>query len=84
MAKSLSSAKGKLHPLKCDVSKEAEVKEAFQWVKKNLGAVDILVNNAGVVVFKNTLTGKCHELSNFFLKISTGNFIFKESFSSLM
>ena len=44
----LKSEKGKLYPLKCDVSKEDEVKEAFQWIKSNLKRVDILVNNAGV------------------------------------
>ena len=58
LAKKLPSDKGKLHPLKCDVSKEAEVKEAFQWVKKHLGGVDILVNNAGVAVGTSNLTGK--------------------------
>ncbi|XP_069683493.1 farnesol dehydrogenase-like [Periplaneta americana] len=45
---SLKSAPGKLYPLKCDVTKEEEVKEAFKWVKDNLGGTDILVNNAGI------------------------------------
>ncbi|KAK7864238.1 hypothetical protein R5R35_009508 [Gryllus longicercus] len=40
--------RGQLHCVKCDVSKEDEVLEAFKWVKDNLGGVDILVNNAGV------------------------------------
>ncbi|PSN53616.1 Farnesol dehydrogenase [Blattella germanica] len=48
LAKSLKSEKGSLKALKCDVSKEEEVKETFQWVKNNLGGIDILVNNAGV------------------------------------
>ncbi|XP_069683473.1 dehydrogenase/reductase SDR family member 11-like [Periplaneta americana] len=43
----LKSASGKLYPLKCDVTNESDVKEAFKWVKSNLGGVDILVNNAG-------------------------------------
>jgi hypothetical protein len=43
---SLQSAPGKLYALKCDVTKEQEIKEAFKWVKDNLGGVDILVNNA--------------------------------------
>ncbi|PNF26476.1 Farnesol dehydrogenase [Cryptotermes secundus] len=48
LAKSLKSAKGKLHAVKCDVTKESDVQAAFKWVKANLGGVDILVNNAAV------------------------------------
>jgi len=43
---SLRSASGKLYALKCDITKEEDIKEAFKWVKDNLGGVDILVNNA--------------------------------------
>lgn len=39
---------GKLHPFKCDVTKEEDVLKAFQWVGENLGPISILVNNAGV------------------------------------
>jgi NADP+-dependent farnesol dehydrogenase len=51
LEKSLKSEKGKLYALKCDVSKESEVTEAFKWIKSNLGGVDILINNAGVATF---------------------------------
>ncbi|XP_069683502.1 farnesol dehydrogenase-like [Periplaneta americana] len=54
LEKSLKSAPGKLYPIKCDVTKEEEVKEAFKWVKDNLGGTDILINNAGVASI-NTL-----------------------------
>ncbi|XP_021929736.1 farnesol dehydrogenase-like [Zootermopsis nevadensis] len=54
---SLKSATGKLYPLKCDVSKESEVREAFKWIKTNVGGVDILVNNAGVASFSNLIDG---------------------------
>jgi NAD(P)-dependent dehydrogenase (short-subunit alcohol dehydrogenase family) len=53
----LKTAPGKLHAVKCDVTKEADVKEAFKWIKSNLGGVDILVNNAGGDS-SNTLIGK--------------------------
>lgn len=39
----------KLYPLKCDVMCEEEIKNAFEWIEKNLGGVDILVNNAGTL-----------------------------------
>lgn len=32
---------------KCDVSKEAEVKELFAKIKKKIGNIDVVVNNAG-------------------------------------
>ncbi|XP_023719731.1 farnesol dehydrogenase isoform X1 [Cryptotermes secundus] len=44
----LSTAPGKLHPLKCDITKENDIISSFAWVKENLGGVDILINNAGV------------------------------------
>ncbi|PSN36226.1 hypothetical protein C0J52_22805, partial [Blattella germanica] len=50
LSKSLKSEKGELHPLKCDITKDDEIKKAFAWVKSNLGGVDILVNNAAVAI----------------------------------
>nr|CAI5850336.1 unnamed protein product [Callosobruchus analis] len=46
--KLLSGRKGKFYPLVADVSKEQDILEGFDWIRKNLGAVHILVNNAGV------------------------------------
>jgi NAD(P)-dependent dehydrogenase (short-subunit alcohol dehydrogenase family) len=53
----LKTASGKLYAVKCDVTNEANVKEAFKWIKTNLGGVDILINNAGGDS-SNTLIGK--------------------------
>jgi NADP+-dependent farnesol dehydrogenase len=53
---SLQSESGKLYALKCDITKEEDIKEAFKWVKDNLGGVDILVNNAAGDR-RNTLCG---------------------------
>jgi hypothetical protein len=55
MANSLKSAPGKLYPLKCDVRKESDIKEAFKWVKSKLGGADIHVNNAGVADYNNLI-----------------------------
>jgi NAD(P)-dependent dehydrogenase (short-subunit alcohol dehydrogenase family) len=44
-----------LYPLKCDVSKESDVKEAFKWIKAKVGGVDILVNNSGVATFSSLI-----------------------------
>ncbi|XP_023724812.1 dehydrogenase/reductase SDR family member 11 [Cryptotermes secundus] len=49
LADSLAGSPGKLHPIKCDISKEEDILHAFSEVKEKLGGVDILVNNAGVV-----------------------------------
>jgi NAD(P)-dependent dehydrogenase (short-subunit alcohol dehydrogenase family) len=59
LANSLKSATGKIYPLKCDVTNEPEVTEAFKWVKTNLGGVDILINNAGVG-FHSSVIGNKH------------------------
>ncbi|KAJ9585018.1 hypothetical protein L9F63_020628 [Diploptera punctata] len=57
LARNLKSEKGKLHPLKCDVSKETEIRDAFKWIKSNLGGVDILVNNAAIAKNSNLMDG---------------------------
>ena len=56
MSKTLKNEPGKLYAVKADITKDADVKDAFQWVKANLGGVDILINNAGVNI-ANSLTG---------------------------
>lgn len=35
--------------LRCDVTHEQDIRDAFAWVDERLGGVDILVNNAGVL-----------------------------------
>ncbi|KAF7989552.1 hypothetical protein HCN44_008226 [Aphidius gifuensis] len=47
------TCKGKFYPIKCDVSSEDDVKQAFEWIKKNIGVVQILINNAGLGVIGN-------------------------------
>ncbi|XP_030745972.1 farnesol dehydrogenase-like [Sitophilus oryzae] len=39
--------KGTFHPVQCDITKESDLVNAFEWIKKNLGPVSVLINNAG-------------------------------------
>lgn len=41
--------RGSLHPIRCDVTQEAEVIRALRWVDEHLGGVHVLVNNAGIL-----------------------------------
>lgn len=45
----LKSAKGKVIPMKCDVSNKASIDAAFEEIEIKVGAAQILVNNAGVL-----------------------------------
>ncbi|KAJ8932633.1 hypothetical protein NQ314_014563 [Rhamnusium bicolor] len=47
LAKKLSGKKGKLFPVKTDLTKEEDILNAFKWTKENLGPIHILINNAG-------------------------------------
>uniref|UniRef100_A0A1I8MPJ0 Short chain dehydrogenase n=1 Tax=Musca domestica TaxID=7370 RepID=A0A1I8MPJ0_MUSDO len=38
-----------LHPYKCDVGNEENVRAAFAWIIEKFGSIDVLINNAGVV-----------------------------------
>ncbi|XP_044260590.1 farnesol dehydrogenase-like [Tribolium madens] len=54
LAQKLSS--DNLHALKCDMTLETDILEAFKWIKATLGPVSILINNAGLSQ-PNTLIG---------------------------
>lgn len=42
------SVRHRLHAVKCDVTKDEDIRKSFEWVEKTLGGVDVLVNNAGI------------------------------------
>ena len=46
----------KSHPLRMDVTNQAEVEQGMQWVKSEFGRIDILVNNAGINTAKSRVT----------------------------
>ena len=43
------SSSGSLYPLTADITREDDLKKAFQWIEDNLGGVAAIINNAGVV-----------------------------------
>lgn len=49
------TATGTLHAIKCDLTNEDDIRQAFAWVNENLNGVDILVNNAGIIKTMNLL-----------------------------
>ncbi|XP_070498042.1 farnesol dehydrogenase-like [Chironomus tepperi] len=48
----LKNEKGKVIPIKCDVSDKASIDAAFEQIEREVGTVHILVNNAGVAQLK--------------------------------
>lgn len=50
-----SQCTGKLYAFRCDITKESEIKAAFQWAEENVGGVDVLVNNAGIMNHVNLI-----------------------------
>ena len=43
------------HVIKCDVSKEIQVRKLFSLIQKHHGRLDLLFNNAGIGMKANTL-----------------------------
>ncbi|EDW86439.1 farnesol dehydrogenase [Drosophila tropicalis] len=39
----------RMHAVRCDITQESQVLEAFDWAKRQLGGCDILVSNAGII-----------------------------------
>jgi len=48
----LKAEKGKVIPVKCNVSDKASIDAAFEQIEKEVGTVQILVNNAGIAQMK--------------------------------
>ncbi|XP_051173051.1 farnesol dehydrogenase-like [Leptopilina boulardi] len=60
----LKNEKGAFYPIKCDLNKENDIINAFQWIEKNFKSIDILVNNAGVVTNDLLIDSSTADLKN--------------------
>ncbi|XP_051172966.1 uncharacterized protein LOC127289209 [Leptopilina boulardi] len=60
----LKNEKGAFYPIKCDVSKEDDICNAFKWIEKNLKSVDILINNAGIIHMNLCIESSTENLKN--------------------
>lgn len=54
----------RFHQRTCDVSAEAQVNSAFEWIEQHLGGVDVLINNAGIVREGQLLDMPTQEISD--------------------
>ncbi|KAK3089947.1 hypothetical protein FSP39_007882 [Pinctada imbricata] len=64
IANDLKSEKGKLIPMRCDLTREEDILDVFGRVKKELGGVDVMVNNAGLSHNAPLLTGSTQDWRN--------------------
>ncbi|KAL7633055.1 UNVERIFIED_CONTAM: hypothetical protein RMT77_016631 [Armadillidium vulgare] len=67
LSDSLKGAKGSLTPIKCDLTKEDDIRNMFATIKKQFGGVDICINNAGISNGKKLLDSTVedmHQMSN--------------------
>ncbi|XP_055604137.1 farnesol dehydrogenase-like [Uranotaenia lowii] len=43
-----AGAAARLYAIRCDVTKETDILEAFDYIERKFGGVDVMVNNAGI------------------------------------
>ncbi|XP_013388591.1 dehydrogenase/reductase SDR family member 11-like [Lingula anatina] len=66
----LENEKGRLIPMKCDLTKTEEIESMFQEIKEQLGGVDVCVNNAGVNLCQDCKTGPLSDTKTMYDVIS--------------
>ena len=71
----LKDAKGKVIPIKCDVSDKASIDTAFEQIEKEVGSVQILVNNAGVCIMHGLFTDTDKETDDVLVNTINTNFL---------
>ncbi|KAI8503780.1 Dehydrogenase/reductase SDR member 11 [Branchiostoma belcheri] len=52
-----TGAAGRLHPVQCDLTVEAEIRAMFDDIQSQHGGVDVCINNAGLAIEAPLLSG---------------------------
>ncbi|CAB3236662.1 unnamed protein product [Arctia plantaginis] len=60
----LGKIEGQLIPCKCDISKDQELKHAFEGIVKVYGGIDVLINNAAIGKEGFICTGNLNDFKN--------------------
>ncbi|XP_055604140.1 farnesol dehydrogenase-like [Uranotaenia lowii] len=50
-----AEAAARFYAIRCDVTKESDILDAFQFIENILGGVDVMINNAGITVDPDVL-----------------------------
>lgn len=56
-AETLGDTPGKIYAVKCDVSDQQSIKDAFKWIEQKFHTISILVNNAAII-YNGTIIGE--------------------------
>ncbi|RZF37001.1 hypothetical protein LSTR_LSTR004689 [Laodelphax striatellus] len=62
----LKGKKGRLHPLKTDITKMEDIQAALEWIDDKLGAIHVLINNAGIFINKKFQECEMEEILKLF------------------
>lgn len=55
-----------VYPMACDVQKEEDILNVFEWAESTLGGVDVLINNAGLLSYETIIGKLCHSVKTQF------------------
>lgn len=58
------NSSAKFHPIRCDLTKEEDIKSGFAEVIEKFGGIDILINNAGVISSQSILEDDSEDIVN--------------------
>ncbi|KAB7500687.1 Dehydrogenase/reductase SDR family member 11 [Armadillidium nasatum] len=72
LSNSLKKEKGSLTAVKCDLTKEEDIRHLFKEIKAKFGGVDVCINNAGFTYNKSLLVNERKEVLTMDILLTTG------------